>query len=131
LALPSKRKLDLEEFRPAHIEAIKGEPTSPNAQSIPPFRFTPNETNHNSFVDTRQSSMIAEMRPEFKQLMIDAWYNQYFAIAFAAPVVLHVFGFVLFRLRWKVVAAVALPMSILFYWAFASMGMFHVYDLWA
>jgi hypothetical protein len=75
--------------------------------------------------------MIDDIRPEFKQLMIDAWYNYFFAIAFAAPVLLHFLGFVLFPVRWKVVAATALPMSIFFCWAFVSMGVFHVYDVWA
>ena len=75
--------------------------------------------------------MVDEIRPEFKQLMIDAWYNHFFAIAFAAPVVLHLLGFILFRLRWKVVAAIALPMSIFFCWAFVSIGVFQVYDVWA
>ena len=75
--------------------------------------------------------MLPEIRPEFEQLMIDAWYNHYFSIAFAAPVVLHLLGFILFQMRWKVEAAIALPMSIFFCWAFVSMGVFHVYDVWA
>lgn len=75
--------------------------------------------------------MSAEIRPEFRQLMIDAWYNHFFAIAFAAPIVLHFLGFILFQLRWKAVAAIAIPMSMLFCWAFVSMGVFHVYDIWA
>ena len=74
---------------------------------------------------------LAEIRPEFRQLMTDAWYNNYFAVAFCAPVVLHFLGFILFQLRWKAVAAIALPMSILFCWAFVSIGVFHVNDVWA
>jgi hypothetical protein len=75
--------------------------------------------------------MLAEIRPEFEQLMIDAWYNHFFVMAFAAPLILHLLGFVLLRFRWKAVAAIALPMSIFFCWASISLGVFHIYDVWA